>query len=923
MAEENSLFPFDEWEPAVTSSPDFSAELPVGEGQEVKDVQLSPLAAEAVLLLQDGKGRQTLSRWTIGQNNIKSLPIPVGANLTGLSWHPRGSHLFALAEKAIYSLDLAQEQLSWRPIWQSKHPLHRLVVGPRPFMPGSLWDIPATNTDSNSNQDHPRTVYRLFFSQKQKDGSSWIGSIDEYGQRFYYVTATTPPPMKGPEEILPYIEPLPHAIPLSFHPVGNRLILSDAKGCFLNKPYYLDNWGSGEPLREPCGGEVAHSPNGLSLLYWHPSQAGLEVVNLSDKQRQKVAADLRFLSMPHMTADGKGIVGVVAAEGGQYQITYQPLSLPLADVVNAWMFAESPLDVQLLTSHQGLFRKLDNTQLYQLYETELYTCHMLEHRSPARPYMVTTDLFWEVYAAAYEGIFLTLERQRAIPIFIELLHQASRELAVKAPGSRMALAFATANAVMSGKSGKNKEAARVLAGKEKADSSVLGVHFDYSVFKARGHYTRNAQSRAYFKAVNYLALMRDKGSRRDGLSAEDILPLTKLSPKVISLVDKWLKVYETLIPPSRAALAWEPKRPKATYASRPMDGFYMFPLAWGWDNEVFDRVIHHEDDPMQNKQGEARIHPTGLDLATALGNPLAERLLARQGVFDAFPLLQNRLKELRTRFAEGRSGAKTSGNLYSRWLDALAEQWAANDATPISGSLWDAKRLQSGLASWATLRHATVLVNDKSGLQCGEAGFENIVMRPPRGTVEPDPATFLAIADLFATTAVQVKEQWPAKDALAQGIVRRLNESEGYVRKFAEMARKVEKGLPLAPQDYYDIHYVAGSAEHNFLVFFSLMSKEEALSNPDPIMKIADVAGSQQQGWLHVAVGRPMEWDQIVPSFGRREIVKGSVYAYHEFLREQPMTDEEWRKNVDQTSNPDWIKPYMSQSPLSCPPKQP
>ena len=59
---------------------------------------------------------------------------------------------------------------------------------------------------------------------------------------------------------------------------------------------------------------------------------------------------------------------------------------------------------------------------------------------------------------------------------------------------------------------------------------------------------------------------------------------------------------------------------------------------------------------------------------------------------------------------------------------------------------WAAKRLQTGLASWATLRHASVLVNDRTAAECGEAGFEPIIMTPPRGYVEPDPKSFEAIA---------------------------------------------------------------------------------------------------------------------------------------------------------------------------------
>ena len=57
--------------------------------------------------------------------------------------------------------------------------------------------------------------------------------------------------------------------------------------------------------------------------------------------------------------------------------------------------------------------------------------------------------------------------------------------------------------------------------------------------------------------------------------------------------------------------------------------------------------------------------------------------------------------------------------------------------------------------------------------------------------------------------------------------------------------------------------------------------------------KIADVAGGgpYRIPFLMAAVGRPMEWDHIVPYFGRRQVTKGAVYSYYEFVSEQLMDD--------------------------------
>src|ERR1035441_6671476 len=55
-----------------------------------------------------------------------------------------------------------------------------------------------------------------------------------------------------------------------------------------------------------------------------------------------------------------------------------PIPLPLADVVNAWMFTESAQDTELLAGRGGLFRNLKDDQIYQLYDSEAYRCGDLD-----------------------------------------------------------------------------------------------------------------------------------------------------------------------------------------------------------------------------------------------------------------------------------------------------------------------------------------------------------------------------------------------------------------------------------------------------------------------------------------------------------------------------------------------------------------
>ncbi|MFK4980147.1 hypothetical protein, partial [Klebsiella pneumoniae] len=75
-----------------------------------------------------------------------------------------------------------------------------------------------------------------------------------------------------------------------------------------------------------------------------------------------VLSDTAMPLPPRITADGRGLVVATSAD-----VQYQPVPMPLADVVNAWMFIETPADRQLLVAQGGALRHFGDQpdQLYQ------------------------------------------------------------------------------------------------------------------------------------------------------------------------------------------------------------------------------------------------------------------------------------------------------------------------------------------------------------------------------------------------------------------------------------------------------------------------------------------------------------------------------------------------------------------------------
>ncbi len=918
--------PFDEAERTVASSPARAAEYPVPSGEKVIDLEASPGGGEAVVLV----GSRALI-WKPGETPSKVWQAPAGLTPKSVTWHPEERALFVLAvaesEHQILRLEPGTPAWTMKVIHRSKVALRRLLVGPRPFV---------VELQPEPKLKQARR-YRLFFGQAVGSGSWEIHTVSELGEAEYTVLGPAGPgrePAKNGDDSKHVGEKnVTSALPLGFHPGGHLLLWEDGQRAFNVKAYLGEAWGDSKFLwgGAVSGGTVTALPNGLGVLHWKSGTMGAAAVIRGGKERISLAAGFSFTSTPSLMPDGKGIVGVTrsGANGAEAAETlrFVPVMMPLADVANAWMFAEAGDDLALLQGKGGLFRRIGGEQLYAFYDSEMYQCGGYSSTTPTRPYLATTDILWEVWAAAYEGIFILREREMAIPAFWSFIEAAADELGKTDASSPWAKLFASAKASRDSAT-RDEEAKRIRAHAGTAPSRALGEPFDYAELKPRGHYAGKPAAADYFSAMRYLTAA--------GAKVKKAGPLAKLSPAVKAKAAAWIGVYEPFLAPPRSPEALRTPASPRSWVREPGKEPTLFPLSWGFDNEALNSTVFHDSWPAAEQvKGPSgpRLVPSGLDVVAAFGSQLARTLLETEIV--KYPSLRTALDRLTARRPKRAEGA----SLYERWLEALGEQWAdeALGASEATREVWGAKRIQTGLASWATLRHATVLVNERSAAECGEGGFEELVMRPPRGYVEADPKTFEAIASLF-DDAVRLVESSPGlagklplddpngekkPEPLQQGLLKRLREAAAKARGFGAMAAKEVKGERLTAKEYEQILYVARAAEHDFLVFKSLASPTLALSRPDPMPKVADVAGGGAIPLLEAAVGAPLEFDLVVPFFGRRQVVKGAVYAYHELTARTPMTDEEWRKRAGSEPLAKWAEPFVAKTLLTCPPKSP
>jgi hypothetical protein len=914
---------FDIPELFVAASPEKSNSIHLAQSERIIDFDISPAGLIVAALITDTKDSY-IKFWDISQNVFfERLNIEGGFSPKSIVWHPQANALFLVASKndKFYILRFERDISGWKSenIFSANSQIRRLIICPRPFI-----------ISFDRNQSTYVFSYRVFFGLQKEDGSYRIASVTEYGKKFYQVIGPSSTFTRTKfEDRDPSRMESDWALPIAFHPSGQELIWEDSNNNFYKAKYASDTWGQYKKILNGLikGGSITLTPNGLGFIHWQKGNSGLGLFLIAKYREEKIFEDKLFLSTPSSTPDGKGVVCLTEKNNIQ-SLEYLTVKYPQSDVVNAWMFSETLEDIDLFNKNYGLFRPLSYDQLYQLYESENYYCDRYDQSVPTRPYLITTDIFWELFGSAFQGIFTVKERAQAIPAFWNFVNSANTHFknnSVKSPWSQV---FETLVSLEKNDPS-NPEIKRILASEGKTYSDLLKKEYDYSQLKPRGIYNSSSEMQIYFRAFKYLTTVFEK-------EKTIIAQLNTLPPEIKGYALEWINSYKEYISPPRRENVFETRKndiPK--YVQYPDTGLSIFPLSWGFDNEALNSTVFHQDYPKDKQiistSGELRLHPSGLDLASAISSDFAASLLENE--YRKYPNLRPVIESLRKNF--GSNNNTNENNLYDKWINALSIQWTdtlKSTNREIGNSIWQTKRLQTGLASWATLRHATVLVNETGAAECGEAGFEAILMRAPRGYVEPDPYTLEAIADLFESAIKFIPNGTrSSKDAggvnnkesttLNEGITKRFLETAQKIKMFQKIAEKEIKGESISNEEYEEILYIARVAEHNFLIFKSLANEDYALAKPDPIPKITNVFGDSRTGYLMAAVGRPLEWDFTVPYYGRHQIVKGSVYSYYDFVNDKILNDKEWIDKLPSHDYLPWIKPYVSKQNLSSPPQ--
>jgi len=318
-----------------------------------------------------------------------------------------------------------------------------------------------------------------------------------------------------------------------------------------------------------------------------------------------------------------------------------------------------------------------------------------------------------------------------------------------------------------------------------------------------------------------------------------------------------------------------------------------------------------------NANGERRIMPKGLDVFAALGSERAYQLLIPDFSYENYTENLEALKEHFENLTE-EDWTQSSHTAWVYALKSLVENQNDNGFPEFMKTLtWQDEKLNTALASWAQLRHDTILYAEQTYIPGWMCSY-------PEAFVEPYPTFYLRMQTLSQRTmdAVGILDT----EGIESAIMNSLKTLENVTGKLALISSKELAREQLTPEEIEFLKQVAwqcGSggiigwyAETIYRIIYAADSTS-ALEAP----VIADVATfppgdlEYPPQILHVGVGYVNALVVLFPtSDGKLVAAVGPVFSYYEFslIGTKRLNDDEWKQIL--TSNnrsaylPEWLK---------------
>ena len=595
-------------------------------------------------------------------------------------------------------------------------------------------------------------------------------------------------------------------------------------------------------------------------------------------------------------------------------------------------------------------------QLFHVYEQNDYQ---------EFPSFVTTDLYLQLYHLYFDCMLKEIEEESLIKLMTEMarnmydvMHQQAANTnneEIWAYANHNAVFFAVAYQLLTGKTiGTPEEQAEAKPEVEKAITAknnfsdfmedYKSIEYPYSLFRPRGHYSRNETLQRYFRGMMWLQSVPFGLDNPDEVAeavvmayALDSHPQAKQNydtfnklitflmgqpdnlsiPQVIAEVKKIGLPLEDLLAnkqkmdelkESLKKIGDKQTRIRPAFEMTSHNKICLMPQRYQPDAEVLLNTVDYENKPTQ------RATPKGLDFFAAMGVSAAERILMEEkqewkGFKPALDNMKKRMQEI-------------------DWNETIATQWmntlkVLNDkgenlpyfmVTPE----WDKKNMNAVLASWAELKHDAILyAKQPFGAECGGGGLPEPMVK---GYVEPNINFWKKAIELLNNTENLLKEQ--------HMLTQKVSEATGRLREEAQFLLNISEkeiaGTPLTDEENDQIECIGSTFEN---ISLNLVRQPDQYldgwSNVEGADKkvalVADVYtananNNPNKSILFEAVGLADEIYVVVEIDGYLYLTRGAVLSYREFIQsidEPRLTDEEWQEQLEKNPRkgvPEWMK---------------
>ncbi|MBQ7662290.1 MAG: DUF3160 domain-containing protein [Prevotella sp.] len=602
-----------------------------------------------------------------------------------------------------------------------------------------------------------------------------------------------------------------------------------------------------------------------------------------------------------------------------------------------------PLLQQQLARNGFAIVPTKHQQLFHVYEQNDY------HQFPA---FVTTDLYLQLYHLYFDAMLREVEQQKFRHLLSDFCSEAQKTIASPEADidndTRQWLTtyFNVASALLMGKEPKYDETAKreynQVMKSENATSDFLGykdVMFEYSLFRPRGHYTRNDTLGYYFRTMMWLQTVpfqtdnksdmkkvatlaeligsNPEQNRLYKLYQQIMQPLDYLmgKPDDVSILQAWQVLKDEpdfdLLGKKIDEIAEKQTRIRPKFAHTSRNKVRLMPQRYQPDAEVLQEMVDYKSETSK------RPTPTGLDVFAAMGVSKAEKiLLDEQNEPQRWKGYKDALKKMKLRM----DSINWNDNVCNVWLSALKLLNQQETSAPyfMLTPQWEKKSLNAALASWTELKHDAILyAKQPMGAECGGAGPPNPVVR---GYVEPNVKFWQRAISLLESTETLLNTYGLTTER-SKTITTRIKEMAEFLLQASE---KELKGKLLSEEEYDQLKYIGASFEN---ISLELIKNDDqklwewsAVQGPErSVALVADVYtanadNNPQKTILYEGVGNADEIYVIIELQGYLYLMRGGVFSYREFTRpygEQRMNDEEWQKKLETEPRlgiPEWMK---------------